>query len=169
MPGWLRATTGPAQLVQTEELTAGQLRLIEDNRPANIRWTPLSLDASLVSKPVKGLEDKSRPFGAFSDKPGSSPLVITNDPHFIAQQWLPYFDLQLPITSTTSSSDLLELISLVKPEDSKKGLFWSGSKEISCKYQLQPLAKALLAGKKVLLYGQLPYELYLALEPVKEY
>lgn len=172
LPGWLaQATMGgkgekqQRQLIQTEDLPPGKMRRIADALAAHpecgVEWSKLKPKTHSQVKRAKTAETKSSSSseGIVPDQPSSS-LVITSDPYFVAEQWQSQYSL-FEINPTTTANDLLELAQLLpqQAKDEAKGLALP-----QCSHKFQAMAEALLAGKNVLLYGQLSEEMYLALE-----
>lgn len=191
--GWLPAGSKAGkherplrQIVQTQELTAGQIRriahFIEKHPDQDIHWVQLATEEKLQPKRLKSQTVSSSSSSSSSEAhfpaSPSSRLVINSDPQFIAEQWRGQFDFIYPINQTTTISELLELIDLLSTEKSDQGELGlidlrshrkpdqkqTKKNRLKCTHQLQPVAQAFLAGKKVMLYGQLSEEVYLALE-----
>lgn len=166
--GWLSQQTLSSkdklpdrQIVQTQELTPGQMRriarFIEENPQQNIRWIKLESDKQCQAKRSK--TSASVREDIFPPAPTVS-ITVCSDPYFVELQWRRRFSLTHAIHAKTPTSDLLERIQSLPTtkHDSK------ASTKIKCSYQLQEVAKTLLEGRDVLLYGQWNEDIYLAFE-----
>lgn len=155
--GWLetiKTSKKPGFISQIESLTEDELRKVNDLlKPyaTQIQWYDESNAAPIIPP---------------TNKTAPHQLITVSDPEFYAQTTISdQSTVVIPIHKESSITDLLEKIALkksIKP-DEQKNIMNILDQDIF-EHQLQPLANALLHGKKVALYGQMPEQIYSAIQ-----
>jgi len=151
--GWLDAKIKRKVLFKTGPLTDGQEKELyyhlKKYPDGEIIWVDLSEQKQGLAPDLK----------AYSSKHFKSPgaqLIITHDPHFVAELFKPSSDVCELIHLRTNGANVIE-------HSEVKGITSGG---ISCSQQIQEITNALIDGKTVLLHGLLSEDLYQALEPL---